>query len=725
MKKSSATVLLVLLLLVTAVATAQPLFDTPALYPINGGYGKPCTGDFDRDGDVDLAITNSIGTVTVAKNAGDGTFPGRSYDYGTSCYPSAITTGQFSKDYGDPYADLVTFSQMGGVMSVLQGGASGHFKCPIIETVADVPMGALTADVNTDGYDDIVIPDMHYKVVVLLGVGDLTFQPPIDIATPGMACALGPADFNGDGHLDLAVAQADNADVVILTGDGTGSFSVATTIAAVAGWVIGIAPVDFDYDGNVDLAVPNEAGNCVKILFGNGDATFQAPVSYSLSNMPQDLIAADFDGDGHCDIVTSSSAGNNISLLRGVGDGTFAAAEDFPVSYRPFDLVCADLDGDDDLDLATVLGDAADSIAIIINLSDQIVTSCDISGNVTYGTSGMNGVTVTLYDDFSTVIASMPTDETGHYAFAELDPGNYIVGVLTPMGFETAQENQTVEAVSGSYTVDFQMTELPLVSAQRTRGYWAHQVNAHLTGLGTTHESYEDMCTYLEMIRTHFNLNLTNPVLVLAVPEAPDCNLRLEVLREVIAPKVSPTYNEVARAHLTALLLNIASFKLSQAAQVSEDGASASQAVTYCNYLVNEGNLTADFLAQEIAETINKGKMVAEGKIDLSTPDIMYRFGDSDLLPDDCSLGQNYPNPFNLSTTIDYSLSVPSQVSLKVYNIAGQTVRTLVDEAMPAGNHTVTWDGTNNDGTIIASGIYFYQLRTEQFTGAKKMLLVK
>lgn len=99
------------------------------------------------------------------------------------------------------------------------------------------------------------------------------------------------------------------------------------------------------------------------------------------------------------------------------------------------------------------------------------------------------------------------------------------------------------------------------------------------------------------------------------------------------------------------------------------------------------------------------------------------------IVPKDFSLGQNYPNPFNAGTTIKYEAKPTSspfdKVSLKVYNILGQEVRTLVEEPQGVGFYTVDWDGTDNRGGKVASGLYFYRLAAGEFTQTRKMALVK
>jgi len=94
-------------------------------------------------------------------------------------------------------------------------------------------------------------------------------------------------------------------------------------------------------------------------------------------------------------------------------------------------------------------------------------------------------------------------------------------------------------------------------------------------------------------------------------------------------------------------------------------------------------------------------------------------------LPKDFSLAQNYPNPFNPTTTISYALPTNAFVKLVVYNILGQKVKTLVDEAQTAGFRQVVWNGQNDRGETVGSGIYFYRIQAGDFTKTAKMSLLK
>jgi hypothetical protein len=88
-------------------------------------------------------------------------------------------------------------------------------------------------------------------------------------------------------------------------------------------------------------------------------------------------------------------------------------------------------------------------------------------------------------------------------------------------------------------------------------------------------------------------------------------------------------------------------------------------------------------------------------------------------------LGQNHPNPFNPSTAIAFDMKQKDLVTIKIYNVAGQLVRTLVNEVKDKGSHTVAWDGTNDVGNTVASGIYFYEMEAGEFSQSKKMILIR
>ncbi|MBL7996800.1 VCBS repeat-containing protein [bacterium] len=95
------------------------------------------------------------------------------------------------------------------------------------------------------------------------------------------------------------------------------------------------------------------------------------------------------------------------------------------------------------------------------------------------------------------------------------------------------------------------------------------------------------------------------------------------------------------------------------------------------------------------------------------------------VIPREFALSQNYPNPFNPSTTIRYDIPAESRVTIKIYNLLGQEVKTLVNGVKGIGRYEIQWNGRNESGNTVASGVYLYRLQTNKFIQTKKMLLIK
>jgi hypothetical protein len=89
------------------------------------------------------------------------------------------------------------------------------------------------------------------------------------------------------------------------------------------------------------------------------------------------------------------------------------------------------------------------------------------------------------------------------------------------------------------------------------------------------------------------------------------------------------------------------------------------------------------------------------------------------------ALSANFPNPFNPETTISYSVAKAGEVSLRVYNTKGQLVKTLVSENKASGKHTAVWNGMDDHGKPVSSGMYLYRMQTGKFTSTRKMMLMK
>ena len=130
--------------------------------------------------------------------------------------------------------------------------------------------------------------------------------------------------------------------------------------------------------------------------------------------------------------------------------------------------------------------------------------------------------------------------------------------------------------------------------------------------------------------------------------------------------------------------------------------------------VINEADTTEKAIAYTDSNGYYNANLIVSG-IDLF----------DDRLPLEFTLKQNYPNPFNPTTIIGFQLPEASDVQLVVYNILGQKIKTIVDQKLEAGIYSAVWDGTNDNGQPVSSGVYYYQLNSGKTSMTRKMLLMK
>lgn len=301
-------------------------------------------GDLNGDGHADLAVTSGgDNTVIVLLGHGDATFsPAAGSPITVGTFPEAVKIADFNKD---GLLDLVVANAKDNTLSILLGNGDGTFAAasgsPV--TVGGFPFFLAVADYNGDGSMDVAATNQNDSTLsILLGNGDGTFNEAPGSPISSLSYNPGPvvaADFNGDGVVDLAVANftpllpSTSGDVVVMLGNGDGTFSQSSGSPIVVGVdPFALATADFNQDGKLDLAVDNygqieqPGTQTLTILFGDGKGAFTpAGVPIQLGNSPNDLAVADFNEDGTTDLAIPNLADFNATILLNVFTQTSTA----------------------------------------------------------------------------------------------------------------------------------------------------------------------------------------------------------------------------------------------------------------------------------------------------------------------------------------------------------------------------------------------------------------
>ena len=370
------------------------------------GSHPPCVAvaDVNGDGKLDVVTANQISnTVSVLLGNGDGTLQAQQV-YSTGVSPRFVAVADVN---GDGKPDLVVSNNTSGTIGLLLGNGDGTFQTQQTFTVGSHPLGLVVADLNGDGKPDVAVVNNgypHYSVSVLAGNGDGTLANQQTFTVGAGPYSIATSDLNGDGKLDLAIANLNGSTVSVLLGNGNGTFAAQSAIA------VGAKPrsvriSDINRDGRPDLVIANSSGTILSVLLGNGNATYQLPKTFTCGMRPYSVVTADINGDGVPDLISANFTSNSISALLGDVPPTVLSinrtsppgpiTSDPSVTYTvTFNELVTGVDPSDFASATT--GTVSAAVPVVVTPVNGSVYSVAISAITGTGTLGLN-----LVDDGS------------------------------------------------------------------------------------------------------------------------------------------------------------------------------------------------------------------------------------------------------------------------------------------------------------------------------------
>jgi len=718
--------------------------------------------DLDGDDDKDLVIADPfyLNRISILPNNGDGTFQLIGLNYAIESEPWEVIASDLNNDMNN---DLVTANSSGnGAIAVLLNSNNGLFNDPVYyQSSNDFSGDIVASDLDGDGDKDVVavMQSLDHKIIIFSNNGDGTFMVNCGYLLDGPPQAISALDLDGDGDNDLAVTCSGpegswvsvllnqtnpakgaisgiikNMNGVVLSGasvkvfvtDDFGEYSefaIDTTNANGEYFVddlfpgryslevyrngyykqtkYGIVPEgnvgttnftlelagfihDSDYvagdkpesvfssdlngDGANDLAVVNFNSNNVSIFLNYGNGKYQQAVNYEVGDNPMWIFSADLDGDSDEDLAITNYESNSVSILFNNGNGTFQSPIDYGVGFGPRSIFASDLDGDWDYDLA-VTNFSYTTVSILENNGNGTFQSA-VDYTVGYYPSSIyacdldgdsdNDLAVTM--GYTNEVSILENNSDGTFQ----SPVNYEVGTAPTSIFAADLEHDgdldLAVANVGSDNVSILKnigdgTFLPKVN------YPAGEGPLTVFASDFDGDSFDDLAfaTTANPICDSISILLNNGNATFQMP-----------VRYIVGHGCSSVF----------------------AADFDDDG----------DIDVAATNASSDNISVLLNQSIITG-------VESSTEFI---------LPERFSISQNYPNPFNPGTKIRYSVPQSSHVIIKVFDVLGNEIETLVNEEKSVGTYELTWDAAN-----LPSGVYFYQLKAGDYISTKKMVLLQ
>ena len=397
----------------TAAGATMPSFAAQQTFATGSEPFSVAVGDVNGDGRPDLAVANegsntvSVLLNTTAAGATTASFASQQ-TFATGSFPRSVALADVN---GDGRPDLAVANEGSNTVSVLlnttaAGATTPTFAAQQTFATGSMPFAVAVGDVNGDGRPDLIVANETSTTVSVLlnttGAGATTpsFATQETFATGSQPISVAVADVNGDGQLDLAVANQSSNTVSVLL-NTLAPIVVAPSFAAQQTFATGSAPQsvavgDVNGDGRPDLIVANDnfAGTVSVLLnttaAGSTTPSFAAQQTFATGSFPRSVTVGDLNGDGLPDLIVANVSSNTVSVLlnttaAGATAPSFAAQHTFSTGSCPLSFSLGDVNCDGRPDLL-VANDGSSTVSVLLNTTAAGATTPSFAAQQTFAT---------------------------------------------------------------------------------------------------------------------------------------------------------------------------------------------------------------------------------------------------------------------------------------------------------------------------------------------------
>ena len=673
----------------TFLGTADGRFDDRHDWAVGPGPTSVAVGDLNGDGRADMAVLNAAesgaGSISILFGTGAGDFSRRTDQ------PFVRGLKVIAADLnGDGKIDLATGSN--GAAAVFLGNGDGTFgEIHDYDTGRD-PQTVVSADFDGDNIADVAITNrLSSTVQIFLGSDEGILRKAADLNAGLHPYRAVTGDWNGDGRSDLAVTLDGGVAVLLANGDGTFRPRVEYPVGS---GPAGITTADVNHDGVLDLLVANPSIDALTVLLGRGDGSFGAPVNTRVGHTQQGVLAtADFNRDGNIDVAIARYAYPGfISILLGNGDGTFGHQRDIPTTPGddPGSIAVGDLNSDGKPDLVV----------------------CNYQGSTIMTLLGLGDGTFSKTPTISYVIGPVAlADLDGDGRTDLIDTAGAVVEVRQGKGDGTFQPAIGYGVFRG--VVSMAVTDLdgdcqPDIAALGwgdvgSSKLWVLPKRAHPSDVRPAK-------AIVRAANRPISVGSGAPFFCVYVEPQGGVFETADINAGSVSMK-SPRTGSVGA-------IKPAVQKETRAADLDRDGV---QEVPVCFAREDLARLFSRIRGRKEVEVTIEGCLASGGTFRAPLSLTVLGTGKPES-----AVASLAPNPLNPQGTLTFSLVAPGSVTVRLYDLGGRFVRTVIDaERLPAGVHQIVIDGRDERGADLASGVYFYRVETPDGASTGRFVVLK